>query len=47
MKLQAPGTVIDGFEIVRVLHAGGMAHIYEVVPPRPTAAGEPANFHLP
>ena len=31
MKLQAPGTVIDGFEIVRVLHAGGMAHIYEVV----------------
>lgn len=30
MKLLEPGTVVDGFEVVAVLHAGGMAHIYEV-----------------
>lgn len=30
MKLLEPGAVIDGFEIVEVLHAGGMAHIYRV-----------------
>ena len=31
MKLLTPGTVIDGFEIVECVHAGGMAHIYRVV----------------
>ena len=30
MKLQDPGTVIDGFEILECVHAGGMAHIYRV-----------------
>ncbi len=30
MKLLEPGTAVDGFEIVALLHAGGMAHIYEV-----------------
>ncbi len=30
MKLLEPGTVIDGFEVGRCIHAGGMAHIYEV-----------------
>ena len=30
MKLLEPGTQIDGFEVGRCLHAGGMAHIYEV-----------------
>ena len=30
MKLMAPGTVIDGFVIGECLHAGGMAHIYQV-----------------
>ena len=30
MKLLEPGTVVDGFEIRECLHAGGMAHIYQV-----------------
>src|SRR5574343_1530908 len=30
MKLLGPGTLIDGFEVGRCIHAGGMAHIYEV-----------------
>ena len=30
MKLLEPGTLIDGFEVGRCIHAGGMAHIYEV-----------------
>ena len=30
MKLLEPGTVVDGFEVGRCIHAGGMAHIYEV-----------------
>lgn len=30
MKLLEPGHVIDGFEIMACVHAGGMAHIYEV-----------------
>ena len=30
MKLFNPGHVIDGFEIEECLHAGGMAHIYQV-----------------
>ncbi len=30
MKRLEPGTVIDGFEVGRCIHAGGMAHIYEV-----------------
>ncbi len=30
MKLLEPGTVIDGFEVGDCLHAGGMAHIYQV-----------------
>ena len=30
MKLLEPGTQIDGFEVGRCIHAGGMAHIYEV-----------------
>lgn len=31
MKLLNPGHLIDGFEIEACLHAGGMAHIYQVV----------------
>ena len=30
MKLLDPGTVLDGFRVGECLHAGGMAHIYEV-----------------
>ena len=30
MKLLTPGTVIDGFLVGDCLHAGGMAHIYQV-----------------
>lgn len=30
MKLLDPGTLIDGFEVGRCIHAGGMAHLYEV-----------------
>jgi len=30
VKLLDPGTVVDGFEVGRCIHAGGMAHIYEV-----------------
>ena len=30
MKLMEPGTVIDGFVVGECLHAGGMAHIYQV-----------------
>lgn len=30
MKLLEVGTLIDGFEVGRCIHAGGMAHIYEV-----------------
>ncbi|MEY4675714.1 MAG: Serine/threonine-protein kinase PknB [Pseudomonadota bacterium] len=30
MKLLKPGTVLDGFEIRACIHAGGMAHIYQV-----------------
>ena len=30
MKLLEPGHLIDGFEIMACVHAGGMAHIYEV-----------------
>ncbi len=30
MKLLEPGTALDGFRIGACLHAGGMAHIYEV-----------------
>ncbi len=31
MKLLNPGHLIDGFEVQACLHAGGMAHIYQVV----------------
>ena len=30
MKLLEPGTLIEGFEVGRCIHTGGMAHIYEV-----------------
>ena len=30
MKLQEPGTVLDGFLIEECIHSGGMAHIYRV-----------------
>ena len=30
MKLLTPGPVLDGFEILECMHAGGMAHIYRV-----------------
>lgn len=30
MKLMPPGTVVDGFVVGECLHAGGMAHIYQV-----------------
>ncbi|MFS2033011.1 protein kinase domain-containing protein [Polaromonas sp. CT11-55] len=30
MRLMAPGTVVDGFVVGECLHAGGMAHIYQV-----------------
>lgn len=30
MKLQEPGTVLDGFVLGECLYAGGMAHIYQV-----------------
>jgi serine/threonine protein kinase len=30
MKLQEPGTVLDGFAIEECIHSGGMAHIYRV-----------------
>ena len=30
MKLLEPGHLIDGFEIIECMHAGGMAHIYHV-----------------
>ena len=30
MKLLVPGTVLDGFRVGECLHAGGMAHIYQV-----------------
>jgi nucleotide-binding universal stress UspA family protein len=30
VKLLAPGTLIDGFRVGECLHAGGMAHIYQV-----------------
>ncbi len=30
MKLLAPGTLVDGFVVGECLHAGGMAHIYQV-----------------
>jgi nucleotide-binding universal stress UspA family protein len=30
MKLLEPGTVLDGFVIGEIIHAGGMAHIYRV-----------------
>jgi eukaryotic-like serine/threonine-protein kinase len=30
MKLLEPGTLVDGFEVGHCIHAGGMAHIYEV-----------------
>lgn len=30
MKLLEPGTWVDGFEVGQCIHAGGMAHIYEV-----------------
>jgi serine/threonine protein kinase len=30
LKLLEPGTLLDGFEVGRCIHAGGMAHIYEV-----------------
>jgi eukaryotic-like serine/threonine-protein kinase len=30
MKLLEPGTELDGFEVRACLHAGGMAHIYQV-----------------
>lgn len=31
MKLLNPGHVMDGFEIEACMHAGGMAHVYQVV----------------
>ena len=30
MKLQAPGTLLDGFVLEECIHSGGMAHIYRV-----------------
>jgi serine/threonine protein kinase len=30
VRLLEPGTLVDGFEVGRCIHAGGMAHIYEV-----------------
>lgn len=42
MKLLAPGTTLDGFAIGECLHAGGMAHIYQV-----TYAGGAADPGFP
>ena len=47
MKLLEPGTLIDGFEVGRCIHAGGMAHIYEVQhAPGADGARRPAEFPM-
>ncbi len=47
MKLLEPGAVIDGFEIVQLLHAGGMAHIYEVrYAPAPDGSRRASEFPM-
>jgi len=38
VKLMAPGTVVDGFAVGQCLHAGGMAHIYQVAYADPSRA---------
>jgi nucleotide-binding universal stress UspA family protein len=38
VKLMAPGTVLDGFAVGQCLHAGGMAHIYQVAYADPSRA---------
>ena len=47
MKLLEPGTLVDGFEVGRCIHAGGMAHIYEVQhAPGADGARRPAEFPM-
>ncbi len=47
MKLLEPGTLIDGFEVGRCIHAGGMAHIYEVQhAPAADGTRRPAEFPM-
>ncbi len=47
MKLLEPGTLIDGFEVGRCIHAGGMAHIYEVQhAPGPDGQRREAEFPM-
>ena len=47
MKLLEPGTLIDGFEVGRCIHAGGMAHIYEVQHAQGTdGTRRPAEFPM-
>ncbi len=47
MKLLEPGTLIDGFEVGRCIHAGGMAHIYEVQhAPGPDGTRREAEFPM-
>ncbi len=42
MKLFEPGTVLDGFVLGDCIHAGGMAHIYQV-----TYHGDPGDARFP
>jgi len=47
MKLLDPGHVIDGFEIEACVHAGGMAHIYQVVyAPGPDGVRRASEFPM-
>lgn len=47
MKLLNPGHLIDGFEVQACLHAGGMAHIYQVVyAPSPDGTRRAAEFPM-
>jgi eukaryotic-like serine/threonine-protein kinase len=47
LKLLEPGTLLDGFEVGRCIHAGGMAHIYEVRhAPSPDGSRRKAEFPM-
>ncbi len=47
MKLLESGTLVDGFEVGHCIHAGGMAHIYEVQhAPGADGARRPAEFPM-
>jgi serine/threonine protein kinase/nucleotide-binding universal stress UspA family protein len=47
MKHLEPGTVLDGFVVGRVIHAGAMAHIYEVrYAPTPDGSRPEAPFPM-